>query len=365
MNREANPEILLFRTFSRAPEKEFEILSNNRKDDNILTTPSTLIIPEIRFSSISSMQETENRWKNKPNLVFQPTTKESLSRTGTTMVLCCPASLHTCRTGDLITHYDAENKAITKPLFKRFKEFAEYLKTEWEKDATRDGKNLGMYDKYTELPLHDDLQGKQLYEQGYDFIDSIKKAIPEKGHELYKYVIQETEKNISKEKQDKIFESHKKYTKFLNNTNKTNLSPNIIKACKKYEDYLKNFTGNLPESYFDIIGDELYQGMRQEIIDSYEKYINNGLRHNEFIGRLFPWEIRSIEIGHVNNKQDKKDVLKHIQIANKNCQEFVELRKNLLKEIEVDGFGCYLIKEFIDAKNDILSHNNQDKLSDD
>ncbi len=360
---DGSKKIRLFRTFSRSPKEEFDILSNNREQDNILTTPSTAIIPQIRFSSISSIIDIENRWANKPNLVFEPTKEETLSRTGTTITLLCPASLHTCRTGDLITKYNAEDKLIDKPLFERFLEFGEYMDNDWDTDVTRDNKNLGMPGKYTEFSLHDNLQGKQLYQKGYEFIESIKNTIPQKGADLYKYVIKETDKNIGKEKQDKIFESHKKYAKFLNSTVKSNVSPYIIKACKKYRHYLEN-SPNENRSYFDVIGNDLYRKMREEIISHYVKYINNGFRHNEFIGRLFPWEIKSIEIGHVNDKKNKKEVLQKVQLANKYCIEFMQLRKKMLEEIKRYGFNHLIIKEFIDAKNNILFYNNEAPLND-
>jgi hypothetical protein len=104
--------------------------------------------------------------------------------------------------------------------------------------------------------------------------------------------------------------------------------------------------------------------MREEMIYFYREYIQDGMRHNEFIGRLFPWELSYVEIGHIANKDDKKDIISHIQQANKDCQKFNEKRKLLLMEIKREGLENRLVKEFIDIKNDILTDAAQDSLSD-
>lgn len=371
MNKSAKDKTLfpegmfIIRTYSRLPQGEFDVLSNNRPEDNILTTSSTAVIPDkVKFSSISSMDDIENKWANKRNLIYNPTKEATLSRTGTTIVLMCPASLHSCRTSALIGQYDLEASGIKENLFKRSAEFGKHLEDNWDKNAPNSN---NMYGKYTQLCLHEKLQGNQLYQKGYELIENIKDAIPQKGLDLLAYVVKESGKGIAKEKQDKIFESHKKYAEFLNRSNKANLSPATIKACKKYQDYLDSSSEDVDKKYFDVIGDDLYNAMRAEIISHYTQYIQNGLRHNEFTGRLFPWEIRSVEIGHINNKNDneesRKANRKAFTSAHKDAIDFTALRHKLLEEIQREGLEHYLIKEFIDAKNGILNHNNGIELN--
>jgi len=383
MNKSAKDKTLfpegmfIIRTYSRLPQDEFDVLSNNRPQDNILTTSSTAVIPDkVKFSSISAMDDIENKWANKRNLIYNPTKEETLSRTGTTIVLMCPASLHSCRTSALIDQYNLEDSGIKENLFKRSVEFGKHLEDNWDKNALNSN---NMYGKYTQLCLHEKLQGNQLYQKGYELIENIKDAIPQKGLDLLAYVVKESGKGIAKEKQDKIFESHKKYAEFLNRSNKANLSPATIKACKKYQDYLDSPSEDddlcekiapiedVDKKYFDVIGDDLYNAMRAEIISHYTQYIQNGLRHNEFTGRLFPWEIRSVEIGHINNKNDNEESReanhKAFTSAHKDAIDFTALRHKLLKEIQLKGLEHYLIKEFIDAKNGILNHNNGIELN--
>lgn len=353
-----NDNFKLLRTITRNAKGELSILSNQRIDMNVLNTPSTAIFPNsTRYSTISSVQTpiaTKKKWGGKPNLVFYPTKEQTLSRTGITLVLNWAASLHTCRTGDLIDKLDAENINITENLNLRFIKYGKNLDNFWDKDVVRNEVNKGMYGKYTEFLLHPNLAGKQLYQKGYDILETLKHAMPQSNQQLMQYVAENTKRNSTTD----IVPLIKQYIKFLKSTRKENLAPNIIKAYNLFKE--SKLSDNLFLSFLD---DELYKKFRQEILEYYEKYIQEGLRHNEFIGRQFPWEIEGIEIGHIQNLQNLNEIKFKIANARRLIKDFEKQRKEIVEQINLHGFEHYLIKEFIQTKNSVLTTNNQNELT--
>jgi len=365
--RMAVDDFKLLRTVTRSAEGEMWILANRRDDMNVLTTPSTAIFPQggTRYSTISSVQvpaATREKWGGCPNLVFSPTVKNTSDRLGTSLVLEWPASLHTFRTGDLIDVSDAENKATQRNLHDRFLEFGRFSEENWEQDVVRNGVNKGCFGKYTEFALHANMQGSQLYQKGAELIEQIKHAIPERGAALRELVVSSSKINILPEQQRLIFESQKKYTQFLVSTNKNSESPKIVKACQKFENYLeKDPQGQ--KSYFEVIGEKLHAEMQAELVSHYAFFANEGLRHNEFIGRLFPWEVEGIEIGHIQHPENKEEVVLKFKNAKFFANQFQMVRQNMLVEFDILGIEHPLMTEFMDAKNAVLQEKGQDPLT--
>lgn len=364
----AEPTFRLLRTVKVTAQQEMQKLTNTAPGKNILSTASTAVfLKGPRFSTISSVQtptKTKEKWGGKPNLLFSPSKQATLDRTGTTLVLNWPASLHTCRTGDLIDKYASESTSITESLNDRFIKFGAQLHDDWETDAVRNGQNQGMFGKYTELALHKALQGKVLFQKGYELIESLQNAIPQQGALLRKNLVKNLKKNAPKHIQDSIFKSHKKYVQFLESTGKKSKAPNTIKALNFYKDYIqKNPDSTL--NYFEALRDDLFINMRQELFEHYKIYSHQGLRHNEFVGRLFPWEIKGVEIGHIQNLENISETTQKIALSRKFTKDIYAERMILLDQFEKQGLDHPVIKEFLDAKDSILLESNQAELSND
>lgn len=365
--RSSVSDFKLLRTVTRNAEGEMWILANRRDDMNVLTTPATAIFPQggTRYSTISSVQVpevTKKKWGGCPNLVFSPTEINTDCRLGTSLVLEWPASLHTFRTGDLIDSYDAENKTIDQNLHSRFLKFGKVSQENWEQDVIRNGIKKGFFGKYSEYALHDNMQGPQLYQKGSELIQKIKHAIPEKGAQLREFVVSHSKINVSEEQQSLIFQSQQKYVQFLVSTNKTIESPKIVEACQKFENYLQKSPQG-EESYFEVIGENLHAQMQQELLSHYTFFAKEGLRHNEFVGRLFPWEVEGLEIGHIQHPENKNEVILKFKNANLFANKFQMIRQSILVEFDILGTKHPLIVEFLDAKNAILQKKNEAPLT--
>ncbi len=348
-----NQSYVLLRTVTRDAKGEMGILANTTNGMNVLTTPSTMTFPNgPRYNTISSVQTpvaTKKKWGGKSNLIFSPSIEDTQSRIGTSLVLNYPASLHTCRTGDLIDTFDAENPSLKEDLSTRFKEFGTNLNDYWDKDVVRDDTNKGMYGKYTELILHPQAQGKMLYQRALDAIEPLKNIFAGNNREdIIKYIADNTVKNMPPEQEKGMIESIKNYVKFLKSTKKEDESPNLIKAFNDYEK--SNHAG-----FFNSLDNQTYKLLREEILNHYLRNLNQGMRHNEFIGRLFPWEIEGVDIGHIDNINDTNKVISKIAQTKRFINNFNKLREDLLNDISNHGLEHYMLKEFFEAKNKILA----------
>ena len=385
--------VILLRTVAVTPSEEIQKLSNAFELKNNLGTPATVIFPieGPLFSTISSVQTpeaTKNKWGGRPNLVFIPSMLDISDRTATSLMLSQPATLHTCRSGDMVDTYNLLDKSIEEDLNTRFQKFYKLIANIWEDSAIRPNKHgkkidKGMYGKYTNLPLHDEIQGKKLFETGAEFVDDLRGKLNIKGPKLLKEVVNGTKKDSAKELQDKVYASHENYVKFLKSTKSEGIAPYTVEAYNSYTAYLeKKPKGSLP--YFKSIKDDVYKGMRNEIIANYTEFIKNGFRHNEFLGRLFPWEVRGVEIGHVDNTKSTDDLKTKITQAAKfigkkvqddrNKTENIVLQNSELKVVNApasdsnevrpsDEISSFTTGSFLQERQDLLIKFKEDKLN--
>ena len=358
MNGVKNNEFVLMRTVAVSPKEELVKQANTNSKINTLGTPSTLVFlnGDPKFVTISSIQTPEtakNKWGGKPNLIFVPTTRENNLRTGTTIVLDQPATLHSCSSGSVVKKYNLTVGPPNSDLHERMKTKGQAIEESWEQGGFRNGRNKGMYGKYTEYAAHDNVQGKMFYQQAKKFVDEIRDAIPHSGSKLRSYVVEQTKFDAAADIQKKIFKSQQKYANFLSSSSSESKSPETVKSVRAYENYLS--TKPDPEkNYFEVIGETSHSAMRMELLQHYEKYSHSGYRHNEVLGRLFPWEAHGIDIGHVDDLTDKADLSKHFSHAKRFSMEYEKSRKDMASEFESQKFSHPVIKEFIDAKNGLL-----------
>lgn len=363
-----NDDYVLMRTVAVSPREELAKQANTNPKINTLGTPSTFIFlsGDPRFSTISSAQAPEvsqTKWGGKPNLIFSPTPAETNARQGLSIVLDQPATLHAFRSSDVVTEYGLTSGSPKSNLHERMEAKGKAIVESWDKNVIRDGVNKGMYGKYTELAAHEGVQGMMFYLQAKDFVDAVRNAIPQKGAQLRTHVVAQTKFDAKPELQNKIFESQQKYVKFLKSIASEGRSPKTVAAVNTFEQHLQENPG-ANKNYFDVIGKDCHASMRAELLDHYKTFTQEGFRCNEALGRLFPWEAKGIDIGHIDKLTDSRDVNKHFSYAKRFALAYDGARKEMAREFKAKGLEHPVIKEFMDAKNAMLKEKGELPLSD-
>lgn len=361
----------LLRTTSENGKVELLKQANGMSHMNRLGTPSSFVflngsVDFSTYSGNSSIQSAheKKKWGNQPNLIFSPTLHATDSRTGLTLVLDHPGMLHASKTSSTAFKNNLTIGPPKSDLHERMKTMGEAIVNSWEKDSIKNGVNRGMTGKYTQLALHDKIQGMMFFHKGREFIDAVRDAIPENGAELRAYVAKKSEFSTSPEFQKKIFESQKKYVQYIASRPEQVKSPKTVEAIKVYEKYLSEGNSDI-KSYFEVIGKNLHASMRQELLSHYEYYSNFGLRHNESYGRLFPWETKGIDIGHIDDISDMGQIKTQFANAKRFIMDYEKSRKLLLEQFSVKGIEHPVIKEFIDAKSAMLQEKGEASLTND
>lgn len=362
-----NKEYVLMRTIAVDPKVELEKQANTNPKVNTLGTPSSCVFLSgdptcLTISSIQTPETAKNKWGGKPNLIFTPTPKETNSRTGLTIVLDHPATLHSCSSASVVKKYNLTEAPPKSDLHERMKVKGRVIEDSWEQGGYRNGRNKGMYGKYTEFATHEHIQGKMFYQQAKFFVEAMRDAIPQSGANLRSYVVDQTKFDVAPDIQKKIFESQKKYAAFLASSSSEGKSQKIVDAVRVYEDYLSK-TSNPMKSYFQVIGKETHSAMRMELLQHYENFSQSGYRHSELLGRIFPWEARGIDIGHIDDLGDRNELNKHFSYAKKFSLEYDNSRKEMAKGFKEQGLEHPVVKEFLDAKNGLLKDKGEPLLT--